>query len=285
MPKRNRQARASKRNGQNSAAGQLVSEADRNALQMMPKLTLQTESTATVFRDIERAATVRKNRKIASDGWAYVLKYFHTIPLQHEEGDYDNAEGDYGGLRSRFDFGSDPEDGDYWGLKFMGTKSYDKKNVSKKTLGVSTKPHTTFLQQLFFSLAATEDMLLINPRAGLMRGLKSNRHTDANTRGSHPNAMRCLDAGGGLLLDKRISFRCSLVNWKGATVLPLDLNTVHFRWVEWDAKEMPRIEVRGRTLPSPTCHLSHHYCTPATLRRLVELMSTGLLWKQASLRP
>ena len=80
----------------------------------------------------------------------------------------------------------------------MGTKSYDKKGSAKSTLGVSTRPHTTFLQNLFYLLAAMSDMVLINPRAGIMRGLKSNMHTDANTRGAHPNAMRCLDAGGGL---------------------------------------------------------------------------------------
>ena len=66
MPKKNKQARASKSNGQNSAAGQLVSEEDRNALQMMPQLTMVTASTATVFKDIERAATVRQNRILAS---------------------------------------------------------------------------------------------------------------------------------------------------------------------------------------------------------------------------
>ena len=243
MPKKNRQARASKSNGQNSAAGQLVSEEDRNALQMMPQLTMVTASTATVFKDIERAATVRQNRQWASAGWAYVMAHFHEIPLRHEEGEYDNASGDYGALRSRFIFESQPEDGDSYGLKFLGTKSYDKKGSAKSTLGVSTRPHTTFLQNLFLSLAATSDMVLINPRAGVMRGLKSNWHTDANTRGAHPNAMRCLDAGGGLHIDRRISFRCSLVYWKGAIILPLDLNPVHFRWVEWDAKEVPRIEV------------------------------------------
>jgi len=48
---------------------------------MMPKLTLQTCSTAVVFKDIERAATVRYNRKVAADGWAYVMAHFHEIPL------------------------------------------------------------------------------------------------------------------------------------------------------------------------------------------------------------
>ena len=54
-------------NGQNSAALQQVSEDDRKALQTMPPLTMVTASTATVFRYIERAATVRYNRKTAAD--------------------------------------------------------------------------------------------------------------------------------------------------------------------------------------------------------------------------
>ena len=73
MPRPKKHAKTSKANGQSSAAGQQVSEEDRNALQMMPKLTLQTGSTAAVFKDIERAATVRYNRKVAADGWAYVM--------------------------------------------------------------------------------------------------------------------------------------------------------------------------------------------------------------------
>ena len=251
MPRPKKHAKTSKANGQSSAAGQQVSEEDRNALQMMPKLTLQTGSTAAVFKDIERAATVRYNRKVAADGWAYVMAHFHEIPLKHEKGQYDNSTGDYGALRARFIFEPMPEDGLSWGLKFLGTKSYDKKGKARRTLGASTKPHTTFLQNLFCSLAMTPDMVLINPRAGIMRGLKSAMHTDANTRGAHPNAMRCLDEGGGLRIDRRISFRCSLVYWKGATILPLDLNPVHFRWVEWDAEEVPKIKVRKRALPTP----------------------------------
>ena len=80
MPRKNKQARASKANGKNSAALQHVSEEDREALQTMPPLTMVTASTATVFRDIGRAATVRYNRKTAADGWAYVMDHFHEIP-------------------------------------------------------------------------------------------------------------------------------------------------------------------------------------------------------------
>ena len=89
MPRKNKQARASKANGKNSAALQHVSEEDREALQTMPPLTMVTASTATVFRDIGRAATVRYNRKTAADGWAYVMDHFHEIPLKHEKGQYD----------------------------------------------------------------------------------------------------------------------------------------------------------------------------------------------------
>jgi len=71
VPRKNKQARASKANGKNSAALQHVSEEDREALQTMPPLTMVTASTATVFRDIGRAATVRYNRKTAADGWAH----------------------------------------------------------------------------------------------------------------------------------------------------------------------------------------------------------------------
>ena len=98
MPRGSRQARASRTNGQNSAASQQVSEQDRMALQTMPQLTMVTASTATVFKDIERADTVRQNRQRASAGWAYVVAHFNEIPLKHEEGEYDNASGDYGGL-------------------------------------------------------------------------------------------------------------------------------------------------------------------------------------------
>ena len=62
-----------------------MSEEDRKALQTMPQLTMVTASTATVFRDIDHADTVRHNRQRASDGWAYVLEHFHEIPLKHEE--------------------------------------------------------------------------------------------------------------------------------------------------------------------------------------------------------
>ena len=245
MPRPKKHAASAKANGRSSAAGQQVSQEERNELQMMSQLTIVTASTAHVFKEIERAPTVRYNRLWANDSWAYVKAHFHELPLKHDEGDYDNATGDYGALRSRFTFEPPPEDDQPWGLKFLGTKSYDKKGVAKNTLGISTKPYTTFLQHLFMSLAATPDMALINPRAGLMRGLRAGMHTDANTRGAHPNAMRCLDVGGGLRLDRRISFRCSLVTWKGTIILPLDLNPHHFRWVQWDGEEMPAIKILG----------------------------------------
>ena len=97
MPRPKKHARTAKANGQSSAAGQYVSEEDREALQTMPPLTMVTASTATVFRDIGRAATVRYNRKTAADGWAYVMAHFHEIPLKHEieKGQYDNSTGDY----------------------------------------------------------------------------------------------------------------------------------------------------------------------------------------------
>ena len=194
MPRKKKHVKSAQANGMTSGTATRVSQQEREELAAMPELTVATLSSATVFSPIERAETVRENRRIAKSGWQYVMDNFHTIPLVHVEGNYSRSTRDYGGLRSRITFEKGSPDGLPYGLKFMGTKSYDKKGVSKRTLGSSTQPYATFLQHLFLSAAATPGMVLINPRMGAMRGLTSGFHTDANTRGAHPNAMRCLES-------------------------------------------------------------------------------------------
>ena len=58
------------------------------------------------------------------------------------------------------------------------------------------KPYRELLQAVFNSLVETPEMVLTDPRAGFFNCVDTGWHTDANTRGSHPNAVRLLDAGG-----------------------------------------------------------------------------------------
>ena len=207
MPPAKHKASA-KRNGAKAAEVHKVTEEQRQQLESSPPLTLITKSTARAFADVVRADSVRDNRRLAKAGWRYVLAHFNELPLSAREGAYSSATKDYGGLRARMEL--EPARGqERHGLVFKGTRSYDKKGVSRGALGKTTKPLVPFIHALFDSLSECTEMQLINARFGAFKGVVSLMHTDANSRGTHPNAMRCLDAGGGLQIFYGVSFRCS----------------------------------------------------------------------------
>jgi hypothetical protein len=117
---------------------------------------------------------------------------------------------------------------------YTGTRSYDKKTISKQTLPLSHRPYTDVIAAVLKSLLFTPNMVLIQPRIGAFVGVETDWHTDANTRGAHPNAMRPLDVGGGCLLYMGCPFRCSRIHFDGLKVITLDLSPLSFRYVHWE---------------------------------------------------
>ena len=106
----------------------------------------------------------------------------------------------------------------------------------------SLRAHIPINLAVFTSLAPVKEMQLLDPRAGYFYGTEADWHTDANTRGSHPNAMRCLDSGGGLLLYYGLDFHTSLLWFDEAWVIPWDLNPIHFRYMWWNEDGLAIIE-------------------------------------------
>ena len=227
MPRFSKRAISSRRNGAKSKAVLALTEEQHTFFESAPALTLSAPERFWV----ERGSSARKMHLLAHTSWQYVVAHFDSVPLEDKSGNLHEPTEDYGGLRAMMTIIPKEEAGQPTGFKFMGTPSYDKRGKSKQHEAVTHKPYRKLLQAVFDSLVETPEMVLIDPRAGFFNCVDTGWHTDANTRGSHPNAVRLLDAGGFIRIYQGVNFRCSLINFKGQVVLPLDLNMVYFRYI------------------------------------------------------
>jgi hypothetical protein len=106
-----------------------VTEADRAVNDSLGELTLA----APPVLAANRVSTTRQNKLVARKGWKYVVANFHRLPLTHESGDHSQPCLDYGALRAMMKMRKKLPAG--WrsdtkhGLKFLGTRSYDKKTI------------------------------------------------------------------------------------------------------------------------------------------------------------
>ena len=229
MPRPKKHIKASKANGEYAGNAMRLTPTERTTFKTAPPLTLSAPKRFTCAR----GATAREMKLSERAAWRYVTKHFDDVPLTSKKGDYYECTDDYGALRALMTFQPHRADRASHGIKFMGTPSYDKKGRSKEHEAVTHKPHRELLAAVFQSLASTPEMQLISPRVGFISGVETGWHSDANTRGAHPNAMRPLETGGGLLLYHGVQFRCSLMWFDTQLVIPLDINMVEFRYVSW----------------------------------------------------
>ena len=230
MPKPKKHIKASRLNGAEAAAVVAVSDEVREAYQQASPLTLS----APIRFTVGRGASARQMRTLAHKSWQYVCRHFGDVRLDGRAGSYQQPTQDYGGLRSMMDIKPPLEPGQQTGLRFMGTPSYDKKGMSRQREAKSHRPYRELIHAVLQSTAGSCDFQLISPRVGFFYGVDTGWHSDANTRGAHPNALRTLDDGGALRIYKGVDFRCSLLNFREDVILPLDLNPYHFRYIQWD---------------------------------------------------
>lgn len=228
----------SRRNGGRGGAVNKVTTAARNAAKSEDPATLRAPN---VF-SVDRLTTARQVHHQARLAWKFVVAHFDDMHLDHTPGNFLDCEQSYGGINAMMDFPA-CNDGGQHGNAFVGSDSYQKKGKTKNHIGKEATKHKALLRAIFESTVTTVDMVLIEPRIGLFRGVSTGYHTDANPRGAHPNAVRPLAKGFGLHLYMGVDFRCSLVEWKGKYVIPLDLNPVHFRWIQWQEDGTATIEV------------------------------------------
>ena len=213
-----------------AAAARTLTEEEVLMHATAPPLSLRAPRQFAVDRG-DRASTMKIK---ANQAWRFVRDNFHEAPLEEKQGNYNRPDDDYGGLGAIMTI--HPRDQNPVGFKFMGTPSCKKPGQSKHFIPSSHRPCTELIAAVLQSLAATPDMQLLEPRVGFFRGIAADWHSDANTRGSHPNAMRCLDPGGGLLLYTGVDFHCSLLWFEEQWVVPWDINPVDFRYMGWDAE-------------------------------------------------
>ena len=183
---------------------------------------------------VEREPEPQRNKCKARAAWRFVVDNFHRFPMSAEEGDASRPTKDYGGLRAIMKFPEKPLTRTRsYGLVFQGAKSYAKRGISKHTLPKSARKLSDLMGAVIKSLMDTPTMVCIDSRVGAFEGVTSGWHTDANPRGAHPNAMRPIDKGGGVVVYRGCPFRCTLVLFRGTPIIPLDLNPMDFRYMVW----------------------------------------------------
>jgi len=118
------------------------------------------------------------------------------------------------------------------GVFFVGLPSCKKRGQGTEHVPQTCRPYIPLLKNL---IASTADRAFPSfwPRLSANVGHATTWHSDGNTRGGHPNAHRALDPGGWIRICKAIEFRCSMLLWEGKYVVPWDLDSTHFRYMEW----------------------------------------------------
>ena len=186
MGRRSKKAQRSRLNGAKSKAVLALTVEHHTFFESAPALTLSAPRRFWV----ERGSSARKMHLLAHTSWQYVVAHFDSVPLEDKTGKCFQPTEDYGGLRALMTIIPKEIAGRQTGFKFMRTPSYDKRGKSKEHEAITHKPHRELLQAVFDSLVETPEMVLTDPRAGFFNCVNTGWHTDANTCGSHPNAMR-----------------------------------------------------------------------------------------------
>ena len=231
MPKLARHKRTARDNGKCAAPIHMVTEEDRHTFSEAEPLTLKAPARFTV----DRGKHAAEMKQVARRSWRYFVDNYSEVRLDARHGDYNDPDNDYGAIRARMDMvEAGPEFKGKVGLRFMGTSSYDKKGKSRQHEAASHAEHRTLIAMAFASLASSPTMVLIHPRLGIMRGGTAKWHTDPNPRGAHPNAVRPVGTGFGILIYRAVDFRCSFVWFHNNWVIPLDLSPFYFRYVWLD---------------------------------------------------
>ena len=219
-----------------------ISAAERAQHEALPPLVRQ--GPAWLKTAACRATHPRTARLNAKHYLAAVKDMFEILPLEAKQGDITKPTETYGGLGASFSYSHGippPTEHTKRGHLFRGVPACKKGHQSKEHVPQNTKAWTPLLIALVLSLS---DTLYSGywSRFSANCGHTTGWHVDNNTRGSQPAAMLTLDPGGGLLLCKSISFRCSLIWFNGSLVVPWALDCVHFRYMHWDNEGLASIE-------------------------------------------
>ena len=225
-----------------ASAVHTISAAERAQHAALPPLVRQGPRWLTVAAC--RPANPRTARLTAQHYLLAVKDMFDILPLEAKQGDITKPTETYGGLGASFSYNhgvAPPTQHTKMGSLFRGVPACKKGHQSNEHIAKNMKAWTPLLIALMLSLS---DTLYSGywSRFSANCGHTTGWHVDNNTRGAQPAAMLVLDPGGGLLLCKSISFRCSLIWLDGCLVVPWALDCIHFRYMEWDQDGVATIE-------------------------------------------
>ena len=240
MPRKGKQAKHLVKAGAKAAEVNRVTDADRAKQAGLPPLVAQ--GPKYLKEGAVRPEKPRTAREQANAAWRKAVDMFDQVPLTAKEGSLDKPTNDYGGLTYHFDFdleqgvtsgkGSDHKK---VGAVFRGVPACKKRGQSVEHVPKNAKSFMSLLIALLTSCADVPFSGYFS-RFSAIFGARTKWHTDSNTRGSQANAMRCLQPNrGGILLFKRISFRCSMIWFKEQIVVPWSLDSSIFRFMCWDS--------------------------------------------------